>query len=407
MSSFSRRDFLKLSGVTGAGLGAASLLAGCGGSGSASGSGSSASAPAGDSGLKIGISIWSSTDALGKLSVDICNTAAKVLGVETTTVDQGHVSEQVTASAETLASAGCNGMIICNSADSEMTSVINTCDQNQMYVTQFYRIISKDASPDVYEVAENSQYYVGAVHENEVDNGKQLVTLLATDNPDAAAELQNGARMICLEGWTVGDATFALRWEGYKEGVKEWNDANPDAQVTLTDPVYANTSSSEGASVTQQFYNTYPDMDALIVAGGGGDPLVGSVGQLKNMDLTGKIRVASTDFLDDLEDQLKSGGMYCESGGHFCDPLYAFLLTYQACKGTDGFVPEAGNFGLEIKFPYVFVSSVADYQDYAKYFVDDDPYNEDEIKELAGMSFDDLNAAAEKLSIEDVKERHA
>ena len=405
MGNFSRRGFLKLSGVTGAGLGASWLLAGCGrdDAGANAGSGSEVEAPV----LKIGISIWSSTDALGKLSVDICKTAADVLGVETVVVDQGHASKKVTASAETLASAGCSGMIVCNSTDDEMTSVINTCDQNKMYVTQFYRIISKDASPDVYEVAENSQYYVGAVHENEVDNGKQLVTLLATDNPDAAAELQNGARMICLEGWTVGDATFALRWEGYKEGVKEWNDANPDAQVTLTDPVYANTSSSEGASVTQQFYNTYPDMDALIVAGGGGDPLVGSVGQLANMGLTGKIRVASTDFLDDLEDQLKSGGMYCESGGHFCDPLYAFLLTYQACKGTDGFVPEAGNFGLEIKFPYVFVSSVADYQDYAKYFVDDDPYNEDEIKELAGMSFDDLNAAAEKLSIEDVKERHA
>ena len=54
----------------------------------------------------------------------------------------------------------------------------------------------------------------------------------------------------------------------------------------MTDPVYANTSSSEGAKVTQQFVNNYPDMDALIVAGGGGDPLVGSIGQLANMGLT-------------------------------------------------------------------------------------------------------------------------
>ena len=401
MNNVSRRDFLKLSGVTGAGLGAATLLAACG-NGGAAGSGATAS-----SGVKIGISIWSSTDALGKLSADICDTAAKVLGVETTTVDQGHVSEQVTASAETLASAGCNGMIICNSADSEMTSVINTCDQNQMYVTQFYRIISEEASPDVYEVAKNSQYYVGAVHENEVDNGTTLVQLLAADNPDASAELQKGARHICLEGWTVGDATFALRWEGYKKGVEEWNAEHKDDPIELTDPVYANTSSTEGATVTQQFYNTNPNMDALIVAGGGGDPLVGSVGQLANMGLTGKIRVASTDFLDDLKDQLESGGMYCESGGHFCDPLYAFILTYGACKGSEGFVPQSGDFGLEIKFPYVFVSSVAEYEDYEKYFVDDDPYNADEIKELASLSFDDLKAKAESLSIEDVKSRHA
>jgi ribose transport system substrate-binding protein len=276
-----------------------------------------------------------------------------------------------------------------------------------MYVTQFYRIISEEASPDVYEVAKNSQYYVGAVHENEVDNGTKLVELLTADNPDAAAELQKGARHICLEGWTVGDATFALRWEGYKAGVEAWNAAHADDPVELTEPVYANTSSSEGASVTQQFYNSNPNMDALIVAGGGGDPLVGSVGQLANMGLTGKIRVASTDFLDDLKEQLETGGMYCESGGHFCDPLYAFLLTYGACTGAEGFVPEAGKFGLEIKFPYVFVSSVAEYEDYEKYFVSDDPYNEDEIKDLAAMSFDDLSKAAESLSIEDVKTRHA
>ncbi len=402
MGSYSRRDFLKLSAVTCAGLGAAALLGGCdtsGGSGSGGGE-----AP---SGVKIGISIWSSTDALGKLSVDICETAAGILGVETTTVDQGHVSEQVTASAETLASAGCNGIIICNSADSEMASVINTCDQNMMYVTQFYRIISEEASPDVYEVAKNSQYYVGAVHENEVDNGTKLVELLVADNPDAAAELQNGARYICLEGWTVGDATFALRWEGYKAGVEAWNAAHPDDPVVLTDPVYANTSSSEGASVTQQFYNTNPNMDALIVAGGGGDPLVGSIGQLANMNLTGKIRVASTDFLEDLREQLETGGMYCESGGHFCDPLYAFLLTYGACMGSEGFVPQAGDFGLEIKFPYVFVSSVAEYEDYENYFVNDDPYNEDEIRELASLSFNDLRAKAEALSIDDVRSRHA
>lgn len=405
-SSFSRRDFLKLSGVTGAGLGAAALLAGCGSS-STSSSGSSSSAAA-DSGVKIGISIWSSTDALGKLSVDICKTAGDALGIDTSTVvDQGHVSEQVTASAETIASAGCQGMIICNSADSEMTSVINTCDQNQMYVAQFYRIISQDSSPDVYSVAQNSQYYVGAVHEDEVANGTKLVELITADNDDAATdELKKGSRMICLEGWTVGDSTFALRWQGYKAGIEEWNSAHPDDQATLTDPVYANTSSSEGASVTQQFYNTYPNMDGLIVAGGGGDPLVGSVGQLANMGLTGKIRVVSTDFLDDLEDQLKSGGMFAESGGHFCDPLYSLLLVYNACKGTDGYVPSSGDFGLEIKFPYIYVSSVADYQDYEKYFVEDDPYNSDEIKDLATKNFDDLKSAAESLSIDDVKQRH-
>ncbi len=398
MVGISRRSFLRGAGLL-SGAATTAALFGCSGNGGGAGSSNGAR-------VKIGVSIWSSTDALGKLSVDIIKKAASILDVEISTVDQGHVSEQVTASIETLCAAGCQGIVVCNSADSEMTSAINTCDENQVYLAQFYRMISKENSPDVYSIAENSQYYVGAVHEDEVKNGEKLVELLTQDKADAYEGIRKGARNIKLEGWTVGDATFQERWKGYQQGVKNWNDAHASDPVTLSDPVYANTSSAEGAQVVQQFYNNDPNMDALIVAGGGGDPLVGSVGQLKNMNLTGKIRVASTDFLDDLKDQLETGGMYCESGGHFCDPLYAFLMVYNAIKGSEGYVPEVGKFGKEIKFPYVFVSSVADYEDYEKYFVDSAPYTDDEIKDLASKSFDDLNKAATSLSIEDVKSRH-
>ena len=68
-----------------------------------------------DDPIKIGISIWSSTDTLGSEVKRIIDAAADVLGVETQWVDQAHISEQVTASAETLALADCDGIIICNS----------------------------------------------------------------------------------------------------------------------------------------------------------------------------------------------------------------------------------------------------------------------------------------------------
>ncbi|MCI1666139.1 MAG: substrate-binding domain-containing protein [Atopobiaceae bacterium] len=400
MKDLSRRQFLRLSGLTAAGVGGALMLGGCSG-GSSSSSDSSSTGSASTEKIKIGCSIWSSTDALGSLSKNIVDQAATLLGVETSWVDQGHVSEQVTASVETLCAAGCQGIIICNSADSEMTSCINTCDSNEVYIAQFYRIINQDNSPDVYSLAQKSKYYVGAVHENEVENGKKLVNLLL----EGGGPNKTGARHICLEGWTVGDATFQQRWNGYKAAIDEWNTAHPDDQATMTDPVYANTSSSEGAKVTQQFVNTNPDMDALIVAGGGGDPLVGSIGQLANMGLTGQISVVSTDFLEDLEDQLKSGGIFAESGGHFCDPLYCFLMVYNACRGK--YEVKDGDFGYEIKFPYIYISSSDDYADYKKYFVDESPYTDDEMKTLSDDDFDALNTAATALSIDDVKKRHA
>ncbi len=80
--------------------------------------------------IKIGVSIWSSTDVLGSQCKKILDEAAKSLGVQVQYVDQGHVSEKVTASVEQLAAAGCQGIIICNSSDTEMTSAIKTCNDN-------------------------------------------------------------------------------------------------------------------------------------------------------------------------------------------------------------------------------------------------------------------------------------
>ena len=387
-----KKSIKRLGALLMAGIMTASLITGCGGS---AGSGAAAASAGGDGGkIKIGVSIWSSTDVLGSQCKKIVDKAAKATGVDVQYVDQGHVSEQVTASVEQLCAAGCQGIIICNSADSEMTSAINTCTEHGVYIAQFFRIISKDNSPEVYKTACDSKYYVGAVHEDEVTNGYTLVNLL----------LENGDRTIGLEAWTVGDATFQLRWQGYQQAIDEWNAAHSDDPATMTEPVYANTSSEEGAAAAMSLYNSNPGMDALIVAGGGGDPLVGSIGAYANEGLTGQIDVVSTDFLDDLADQLKSGGMFAESGGHFCDPLFAFYLVLNAVKGN--YVKEEGTFGYEILFPYLYVSSPDDYSNYEKYFVNDDPYTDEELAEMASYSFDELNKAASNLSIDDVISRH-
>ena len=102
--------------------------------------------------IKIGVSIWSSTDVLGSQCKLILDEAAKALGVQVQYVDQGHVSEKVTASVEQLAAAGCQGIIICNSSDTEMTSAIKTANDNKVYLAQFFRVISKDNSADIYDM---------------------------------------------------------------------------------------------------------------------------------------------------------------------------------------------------------------------------------------------------------------
>jgi ribose transport system substrate-binding protein len=343
--------------------------------------------------ILIGVSIWSSTDALGSQCKWIVDAAAEALGVKTMYVDQGHVSEQVTASVETLAAAGCDGIIICNSSSAEMTSVINTCDEYGIYASQFFRIIDPDDNPDEYALACNSPYFVGAVHEDEVANGQNLVKILC----------EKGCRKIALQGWNAGDATYLLREQGYKEGIAKWNEENPDDQAVLLDVQYGGHTSDTGRATAEAIISANPDIDALIVAGGGGGALIGAITAIENQGLTDQIKVVSTDFLEDLEERLENGSIAAESGGHYADPLFAFMMTYQAIKGD--LVKPEGSF-YEILFPYLYVASPEDYAAYDQYFVQDLPYTSEEFVEMAGYSFDELAACAGALSIEDVQQRH-
>ncbi|WP_036609418.1 sugar ABC transporter substrate-binding protein [Oribacterium sp. P6A1] len=342
--------------------------------------------------IKIGVSIWSSTDVLGSQCKQILDEAAKSLGVQVQYVDQGHVSEKVTASVEQLAAAGCQGIVICNSSDTEMTSAIKTCNDNKVYLAQFFRVISKDNSADIYKAATDSPYFVGAVHENEPENGEKLVNIL----------LEKGDRNIGLIGWEQGDATWLGRWEGYKAGVEKWNSEHPDDQAKLSEPQYAGTTSEGGSKAAEALMSADPTLDALIPAGGGGDPLQGAIAAVERAGKTNDIDIVSTDFLPDLGERLANGSMAGESGGHYCDPLIAFMMVYNAIKGNyTGF---EGKFN-DVPFPYLFVSSADDYKAYEKYFVDQLPYTDDELVEMSKLDFEGLKEAAAKISIEDAASR--
>lgn len=175
--------------------------------------------------------------------------------------------------------------------------------------------------------------------------------------------------------------------------------------MVMLEPQYGRTTTDTGRATAEAIIQANPDIDALIVAGGGGDTLVGAIAGIEAMGLTGKIAVASTDFLPDLDVKLETGAMAVESGGHYADPFYAFLMVYNAIKGnyevpTDGFY--------DMVFPYMFVDSPESYANYAAYFTGTElPYYADEIKALAELSYDDLAASCAALSVDDVVARHA
>ena len=54
---------------------------------------------------------------------------------------------------------------------------------------------------------------------------------------------------------------------------EKWNAEHPDDQAKLSEPQYAGTSSEGGSKAAEALMSADPTLDALIPAGGGGDPL--------------------------------------------------------------------------------------------------------------------------------------
>ena len=394
MGYLTRSDFLRLSGLATAGICAQALLSSCSPGTTTPAATTAAEAP-GTDGVKMGVSIWSSTDPLGALSVDIIRQAANALGAEVVVVDHAYVPERVTASVETLAAAGCDGIVVCNATDAEMASIIRSCDDNDVYVTQFYRHIREDGqeagSTGVRALAEASRRYVGAVHGDEAACGVALMqALLEKGGPSGG-----GARHVGLVGWVEGDVAFQQRLGGLQQALDEWNAAHPDDTATLFDPIYAGLTAGGGARAVESLANAHLDMDALVVAGGGGDPLVGALGWLERAGRVGQVSVVACDFPDDLADRLASGEVLMAAGGDLCDPLFALVLTYQAVTGK--LIVSEGDLGRELVVPHVHVSDAEGYAAFEASSLDRPPCSDDEVRGLADLSFEGLRERAEDL----------
>ena len=160
----------------------------------------------------------------------------------------------------------------------------------------------------------------------------------------------------------------------------------------------------EGPELAERFdVHAYPTFVIVRPDGTVQHKLVGGSGLEEFIARVEKGMNEQTSLLS-LNEAYKRGGMDNATLMAYYSALAEAADDDQAAKV---YAPEQGDFGKDIQFPYVFVSSVAEYENYEKYFVDDDPYNDDEIAALAELSYDELNEAATSLSIEDVMERHA
>jgi ribose transport system substrate-binding protein len=338
--------------------------------------------------IKIGVSIWGTADPLGKTVSGMIDYAADALGVEVEYAATNFDTDAVVSSVENLVASGCKGIIICNSADGQMPKVIKTCQDNGVYLAQFFRTISDE---DVKALADQSDYFVGRTCENEYDVGYNLGLIMA----------DKGCKNVGIISYNHGDLTAETRYTGYVAAFKEKG-------INILAEQWECLTAEEGATAANSFLSSYPELDGIAVVGGGGEPLSGTMNAIENNGKTGKIVVVSTDFTTTLAEDLEAGKVSAMSGGHWTDPFFSFMLVYNAINGAY----DPAEFPIEINHPMIYVSSPDDYRNYQKWFEGEiPPFNTEEIKNLAitfnpQTTLDDLKAAAANLSLEDVMTRH-
>ena len=339
--------------------------------------------------FKIGVVIWSTVDDLGKASADMLNYASDVLGCEMVyNTDISSPETQITAT-ENLIAAGCDAVAICNYSDDILPKIARICEENEEYFTMIWRSI---ADPEVKEIVESSEFYLGNTCEDEEEIGYRMGKTL----------YDKGSRNIGVITMEKGDTTADARDRGFDKACQElgMNRISEVRNNTLT--------AAETTKAVENFLASFPELDGIFITGGSNTILEGVIQALALHNKTGEVKVACVDFISDLDKYLEDGAIDAISGGHFVDPLFSYMLMVNKLAGTP-LSDQCETMNLN----FVNLTSPEDAVNYYQYVEGESfPYNEEEIRDMVkyfnpDMTIDKLKEIAGSYSVDDVVARHS
>lgn len=344
--------------------------------------------------IKIGYTFWNGT-AHGLMgdAANMIKIVEEALGIEVLfNTSNDTTADGVITSVQNLISAGCQGVVCCNFAESSMVNIGKICKDSNVYFAQFYRTLSDE---DVISALKDNEYYVGRVHEDEYSSAYNLAKALA----DA------GCKNVAMISSVHGDNTYETRAAGYRQAcedlgvnivVEEW-DVSMDANCTTT---------------ATNILSAYPEVDGFLLINCSYAPYVISAQQNLGTEL---LPMVGVDFDTSLEQYILDGAMTAIAGGHHNDPIFAILLVYNAICGAY----DSKDYPIDIMNNLITINGAEEYNDYCDYFIgwEKDPetrqaYTVEEIQQLTitynpNHTWQDIANAAAALSIQDVMTRHA
>lgn len=340
-----------------------------------------------DKKIRIGMSFLNTSIPIAKDAIGMVTAAAKALDCDLVVLDDEFNPDKQVANIENLVASGCDAVMICNSSEAVVPKMIKICEDAKVGFGLFFRTIN---DPKIKELAQNSKYFVGVTHEDELNNGYQL----------GKALFKNGSKNVAIINFNHGDNTAETRYAGYIKAFKEDG-------VKVLGEQWEIITGDKAAAATENFISAFPELDGVVVVGGGGENLSGAISVIKNHNKLGKINVSSTDFIPNMTESLEKKEISAISGGHWVDPMFEFLLLYNWASGNALTQEKA-----EVIVNYMFLSSPDMSRDYDKWCTGKVlPYTDEEIRNLTvkhnpKLTYQAFLDAAKSYSLEDVMTRH-
>lgn len=337
--------------------------------------------------FKVGLSIWGTSDALGKSCSDLVKSSVEALGGEAVVDASGMTPEKQISSVENLISSGCDALTICPFSDSVLPKVSQLCTEAKIPFTIYFRRI-QDAS--VKKAVEASPYYVGNCCEDESTAGYNIAKSMA----------DKGCKNIMLISLPRGDTTAENREKGINKCVQETG-------MKIVSECRDINQASDATKAVESAIAAFPNLDGVLFASEGTFGFSGAIQALKQHNKVGKIFIASIDFPNDLQESFKDNTVAGMCGGHFADPMFTVILLYNRLAGT----PLAKD-PVTLNLPFTYLKSAADASNYYKYFTGTIPlYTADEVKQMVkyynkDMSLEKLNQIMKNYGLEDTVNRH-
>lgn len=340
-----------------------------------------------DSEVKLGLSIYSTTDATAGPMVNNMQAACDGMGADLVVATDNSSLETEITNIENLIANGCKAVFCLPYSDDAIPRIAKICENSGVYFGFYWYDLTEEATK---KVCYDSDYFIGNIYEDDVWSAYTAMETLH----------ESGASHIGMFGLPTGRTTTTKRDNGIKKACDEF-----DMDILVEDRVNIYTSDAASSSV-ESMVSAYADLDGIVIAGQTQNCLPGVIQSLQNLGLAGKVKVSCIDFNENQTEYFKDGYVNGIVGGHFTGAAWLAVLATNQLQGTP-LTDEA----VSIKDEFIVLQSAEDCENYNKYLYEELPYTEEEFAQMSkkineDFTYDDLLKTIESYSIEDVMARH-